>query len=220
MESEGFRLTISLRTPGIIRPYLALDGVLLEALQRLHGSTEQALAHMPLQRQEGLWQGSCVQFGRGFFTEQRYTSRLTRSDLNPQNYTDQRTRGGRAKVLVRGGPFMAMIDTYPAWIGELSFLGVGDADTCMSLIETLPGLGAKTNTGNGAIANMSWEPEETNALWNSASGEALPLRPIPTQTWERWHGAPAETVPIDQVSWQPPYYCSPRSECVLPRTYL
>lgn len=212
---QGFRLIIQLKTPAIVSPMLTLDAILAAALFRETGDVKFSHESLPLARKDGCWCGSTVQFERGAFTHLNWLGKLTTRDLNEERFTD-RDRKGRAMAKTNGGLYAASIESHRAWAGSVSFLGYGDPDEVVRLISTLNGIGAKTQQGCGEIDAIEWARGDTNGLWST--DQQRPLRPVPLPVWKSWGMAADPDLGVDMVSWNPPYWGSPKALCVLPVT--
>ncbi|TJY57237.1 hypothetical protein E4T66_17675 [Sinimarinibacterium sp. CAU 1509] len=206
-------MTIQLRTAALLNPHLSLDGLLAAAIFKRTGDVEKAHADIPLSRRDGVWCGSSVQLERGHSVTAAFTQALRHRDFNSDRYSDHRKRGGRITVLIAGGQFKPALDLSTPWIGKLAFLGHGDADACMELVESLPGIGAKAAAhGFGRMEWVDVEPWETDGL----SDQGRPLRSVPIETWKAWGHIVDDECGVDMLRSAPPYWSGAPRPCVFP----
>lgn len=212
MEGQCFRLEIQLKTPAILHPLLTLDALLAAALYRETNDLERAHNALPLLRREGVWSASSVQLVDGMFVGLPFVSRLSKSDLDPARWSD-RNRAGKARVQVNGGTYMSKLSQHRAWIGTLAFDAAGDGDEACRLLGSLAGIGAKTTQGCGQIESISLVEGGSGGI---CAADGTPARPVPVELWSTWYAPVQAVLVIDEVSWHPPYYTTPKSRCVVP----
>lgn len=210
---EGFRLQIQLKTPALLHPHLSLDALLAAALfQRTH-DVDAALTQIPLMQRDGVWCGSSIRLQQGHYVTGSFTQALRQRDFASDRYTDHRKRGGAITVLIGGGQFKPAVDHVTPWIGRVEFFGRGDSRSCEELIESLPGIGAKSRaTGYGRIEWIDVEPYDTDGV----SMDGRPLRVVPVQTWQQWGHAINDRTGEDLLRFKPPYWGGERVPCVFP----
>lgn len=209
METTGFRVIITLATPAFVSSLTTLDSVLFRAL---HDQTEHSDdSELPLSLRDGCFCASSLQFGRGYWHEVTQIGRLTTRDWEPSRYTT-RDGLGNPKFLVAGGLYAPRLDRRRAWIGTVSFQGMGIPDKVEELLTNIQGLGAKTSHGFGEIARLRLDTSDTEGL----ASDGYPLRPIPLRLWEQWGHALHEGIALDAVAWRPPYWSPVRELCVVP----
>lgn len=212
MDSHCFRLEIQLKTPAILHPLLTLDALLAAALYRETGDLERAHRDLPLERREGVWAASCVQLVDGMYVELPFVARMSKADLDPSLWSD-RNRAGRASVQVNGGTYMGKLSRHRAWIGRIAFEATGLGQEALRLASSLAGVGAKTTQGCGQIDSIELIEGGSGGIRTDAG---KPARPVPVELWSGWFASSLADLVIDEASWNPPYFTTPKARCVLP----
>lgn len=215
MNAVPFRVTVTLKTPAMLRPDMTLDAILAAAIYRQTNDIERAHRDVPLKcSPEGVWHASCVTLREGEWCDQGYVARLSGRDLEPVRYSDApRDRHGRIRVFLGGRTYAAQVRRLKQFIGRVQFDGCGDVERTRALIGSLPGIGKNTSQGGGRIADIEIDRSDAD---QSVVVEGMPSRPVPVRVWTGW-GLSDSGCATDCVGWQPAYWDSSKHEvCVVP----
>lgn len=208
-----FRIILTLQTPAAIHAEMTLDGLLGGAIWRLTEDAEAAINDIPLQRTDGVWHGSRVEFLEGEFTSLPAIAKLSHKDFPAENYSGAENTRGNIRINVAGGDYAPQLRQRRTFAGQVAFYGCGDIERVQSLLESLPGIGKNVRQGLGRIAEIEIEPTDQD---QSLVLNGEPMRPIPVAVWEAW-GHASESCLSDHVTWTSPYWAQEQKQlCVLP----
>ena len=212
---QNFKVTLQLGSPFYLQDRLGLDGLLSYAVFVQTGlQGKDTVPHIPLEREHGLLAGSCIFYAQDYQhqTFSRVMALKKEGDMQAHHFRPQSKRGGKgdySPIDLKRDTYKINMDNYPCIVAkEVYFYGRGDMKKTQALLELIPGIGKRANTGAGEIIGIFVEESEDNYAFQLAN--ATPARYIPVPTWEELGGKPLPVTPmaIDLPRWSaPPVMC-------------
>jgi CRISPR type IV-associated protein Csf3 len=208
--TESFAVRIDIDTPLSLRGLMHLDGLLgSHAAARGKGATD-----IPLQKHEGIWQGSAAILETGPFgalvAGQSRVKHVV-ADAVPDDIFDHLKPAQRK--IGRMSPMRHLLSSYPSFEGirAVLFTGRGDPEAVAELLHDARNLGAMGRTGYGRVTHLELIKVNGSTMSGLVSSSGLPTRTVPIEPWDRFDlGRP------DAAIISPPYWTGPEVACVSP----
>ncbi len=210
MTNVPFLLSINLKSAMLLKNRLMLDSILSAAIYIDTQDEYKALHDVPLQKTGLVYHGSQL-----FVSDHTVSSDvgiIEKCSLDSDLFSPN-GRGGKSYSSVPPGSYKAKIDFQEITQSHRAyFFGCGDIGRVSELMELLPGIGAKTNMGWGAIDSFEIIkiPRDVSLIHGD-----LPARPIPVALWGELFGIKVDESTRSYESSHAPYWLSTNKEwCV------
>jgi len=213
--SASFTLRIGIATPIALRRLLHLDGLLCSLAATAGGRWDD----IPLERYEGIWQGSAAMLEVGPFGPvygQQVRLKHVRKDTVPMAVAEVLPRGGR--VIGSMSLERNQLTPYPCLAGVRAvwFTGRGDPGAVADLAARAPGIGGMGRTGYGRTTGVEVTPLDDAALTGLTLGDGGPARTMPIDLWGKIGDAEHPRKVVSDERPSPPYWTGPEEPCVSP----
>ena len=213
--TESFALRMAIDTPIALQRLLHLDGLLCS----LAAAAGWQWDDIPLERYEGIWQGSAAMlevgpFGPIHFKQMRL--KQVRKDTVPAAVAETLPKGDRiigAMSLERNQltPYSCLGGVRAVW-----FTGRGDPGAVSDLASRAPNIGGMGRTGYGRITGVAVMPLDEAALTGLMLGDGRPARTMPVGLWGRIGDVEHPHKVVSDERPFPPYWTGPEEACVSP----
>jgi hypothetical protein len=212
---ESFAVRIQIDTRLSLRGLLHLDG-LLGALAVARG---REATDIPLQKHEGIWQGSAAILETGPF------GALAATQVRIKHLVAERVPDGILEHLRPAerrigemNPMRNALSAYPCFDGirAVWFTGCGISAAVMDLLSDARNLGAMGRTGYGRVIDLELVDIEQRAMAGIVLSSNLPARTVPVEIWNRLDLGQPRAAVISLQRFQPPYWTGPEVACISP----
>ena len=213
--TASFALRMAIDTPIALQRLLHLDGLLCSLAAAVGGQWDD----IPLERYEGIWQGSAAMlevgpFGPTYFQQMRL--KHVRKDTVPVAVAKTLSKGDRiigAMSLERNQltPYSCLGGVRAVW-----FTGRGEPRAVSDLASRAPSIGGMGRTGYGRITEVAIMPLDEAALTGLVLGNGRPARTMPVGLWERIGDAEHLHNVVSDERPFPPYWTGREEACVSP----
>jgi hypothetical protein len=212
---ESFAVRIEIDTPLSLRGLLHLDGLLgALAVGRSKEATD-----IPLQKHEGIWQGSAAILETGSFgalAEEQIRIKHVVNETVPNGIFDHLKPAQRR--IGEMSPMRKVLSAYPCFdaVRAVWFTGCGITSAVLDLLRDVRNLGAMGRTGYGRITGVDLFEIEQSATAGLAFSSGFPARTVPVEIWDRLNLGRSEAAIISLQRFQPPYWTGPEVPCISP----
>ena len=213
--TSSFALRIGIDTPIALKRLLHLDGLLCSLAATSGGRWDD----IPLERYEGIWQGSAAMLETGPFGPvygQQMRLKHVRKDTVPAAVAEALLKGDR--VIGSMSPERNQLTPYPCLAGVRAvwFTGRGDPEGAAELAARASGVGGMARTGHGRTTSVEVMALDDTALTGLMLGNGRPARTMPVDLWKRIGDANHSQIVISDERPFPPYWTGQEEPCVSP----
>lgn len=213
--TASFALRMGINTPIALKRLLHLDGLLCS----LAAASGRQWDDIPLERYEGIWQGSAAMLEVGPFGpvhSQQMRLKHVRRDTVPVAVAETLPKGDR--IIGTMSPERNQLTPYPCLAGVRAvwFTGRGDPGAVADLAARAPGIGGMGRTGYGRTTGVEVMPVDDAVLTGLVLGDGRPARTMPVDLWGRIGDAEHPHKVVSDERPFPPYWTGREEACVSP----